>query len=178
MENIRIILLDGVSSSGKTSIAKHLHQSCSDHMIFRFSIDDYLHCFPNHILSEINKGIFIDRFDEIICKFHEMIRFLSTLYDLIVVDHVLRFPHWQKHLFDRVQRQFLLYVQVFCPLNELERREINRGDRKKGLARSQFKDVYKFQDYDLRVNTSTTSIQEAVNQILKYLNKSFDLDIS
>ncbi|MGM0640520.1 MAG: phosphotransferase-like protein, partial [Thermotogota bacterium] len=63
----------------------------------------------------------------------------------------------------------VFYVGVFCPLEELIRREEERGDRPKGLAEKQYKFVHKGIDYDVEVNTFYESIDECVSKILDAL---------
>ena len=55
-----------------------------------------------------------------------------------------------------------LCVGVYCPLDELERRELARGDRRPGYARSQYDLVHAHEPYDARVDTASQTTEEAV----------------
>ena len=61
------------------------------------------------------------------------------------------------------------YVAVRCPLEELERRERERGDRTLGTARGQHDLVHGWGPYDLEVDTSRQSPAECAGLILAYL---------
>ena len=56
-------------------------------------------------------------------------------------------------------------VGVFAPLDILEARERQRGDRLIGLARWQFDRVHKDMEYDLEVDTSSASPMECADMI-------------
>jgi len=56
-------------------------------------------------------------------------------------------------------------VGVYCPLEECERREIARGDRGVGYARSQFDVIFEHAPFDIDVDTFAMSIQEAADHI-------------
>ncbi len=65
-----------------------------------------------------------------------------------------------------------LCVGVYCPLEELERREITRGDRPSGYARSQVELVHTHAPYDAEVNTITQTTEEAISVIRTVLASS------
>jgi chloramphenicol 3-O phosphotransferase len=58
-----------------------------------------------------------------------------------------------------------LWVGVHCPLSVAEQRERDRGDRDIGMARGQFAVVHTFRDYDVEVDTSTASPAECADAI-------------
>ncbi len=62
-----------------------------------------------------------------------------------------------------------LCVGVYCPLEELERREAARGDRPSGYARSQVERVHTHAPYDAEINTATQSTEEAIGVIRNVL---------
>jgi chloramphenicol 3-O phosphotransferase len=55
-----------------------------------------------------------------------------------------------------------LCVGVYCSLEELERRELARGDRRPGYARSQYDLVHTHAPYDVHVDTASQTTPEAV----------------
>ena len=59
----------------------------------------------------------------------------------------------------------VVYVAVKCPLEELEKRELERGDRTIGLARSQFPEVDKFLRCDIEVDTRKYNAEECATLI-------------
>ena len=66
------------------------------------------------------------------------------------------------HTFDGLDA---VCIGVYCPLEELERREIARGDRPSGYARSQIELVHTHSPYDAEVNTVTQTTEDAMHTI-------------
>lgn len=58
---------------------------------------------------------------------------------------------------DRLVGLEVYYVGLFAPLDDLEQREKDRGDRLLGLARWQHDRVHKGISYDLEIDTSAHS---------------------
>ncbi len=56
-------------------------------------------------------------------------------------------------------------VGVYCSLEEAERREAARGDRRVGYARSHFDTVHAHAPYDLAVDAGLTSVYQGVQAI-------------
>lgn len=76
-------------------------------------------------------------------------------------------------VFDALFRPFeVMYVAVRCPLEELERRELARGDRSIGLARRQFAEVHQFLRYDVEVDTHAQNAKESVALIKQFINNA------
>jgi chloramphenicol 3-O phosphotransferase len=61
------------------------------------------------------------------------------------------------------------YVGVRCPLEELERRERERGDRTLGTARGQYGVVHSWGRYDIEVDTSRQTSRECAEAIVSFL---------
>jgi chloramphenicol 3-O phosphotransferase len=160
--------LDGASSSGKTALAEQLQRLSGTEVLFRLSVDDFLHCFPASFLQRACTSPGMELLHATLAKFHQTVVFAAGLHDAVVVDHVLQFPRWREDILALVDRDSLLYVQVFCPLPILETREKARGDRNVGLARCQFESVYSFEGYDIRIDTSTVSAQEGAEEVLRH----------
>lgn len=59
----------------------------------------------------------------------------------------------------------VMTVGMFAPLDILEERERQRGDRMIGLARWQFDRVHAGVDYDLQIDTSTATPEESAGRI-------------
>lgn len=62
-----------------------------------------------------------------------------------------------------------LCVGVYCPLDEMERRELARGDRRLGYARSQYDLVHTHAPYDVHVDTDLQTTDEAVTLVRRAL---------
>jgi len=72
---------------------------------------------------------------------------------------------WLRELAATLDGIDALCVGVYCPLDELERREMARGDRRPGYARSQFDLVHAHAPYDVHVDTGSQSAEQAVESI-------------
>ncbi len=72
---------------------------------------------------------------------------------------------WLVQLADTLDGIDALCVGVYCPLEEAERREIARGDRRAGYSRSQYDLVHTHAPYDAAVDTFAQTAAEAINAI-------------
>lgn len=63
----------------------------------------------------------------------------------------------------------VLWVGVHCPLEELERRERERRDRRHGTAHGQFDLVHNWRPYDLNLDTTALNPEECADQIMAAL---------
>ena len=84
-----------------------------------------------------------------------------------VVDHVLLTPEWADDLAARLAGHDVLWVGVRCPLDEVDRRERERGDRLVGQGRGIGATVHDHRTYDLEVDTSLLSAHEAADAVLR-----------
>lgn len=64
----------------------------------------------------------------------------------------------------------VLFVRVDCPLEELERREQQRGDRRPGQAREQIEKLHGPGVYDLTVDTYAQTLETGADQIIAALS--------
>ena len=76
---------------------------------------------------------------------------------------------WLLDLAETLEGIEALCVGVYCPLEELERREIARGDRKSGYARSHYDLVHMHAPYDVEIDTALQTREESVELIQKML---------
>jgi hypothetical protein len=128
-----------------------------------FSIDEFLPSLP--------PGFFAARASsdagwvEICRVFHRHL--VQDRPDEMAVEVMLPWPEARDDLFEWIGRDETHYVQLFCSLEELERREVERGDRRRGLARSHYDRVYAFRDYDQRIDSTTKSPAECARLIVE-----------
>ncbi len=165
----KIIFLNGTSSSGKTSIAKELLKLNS---YLYLSLDDAINNQPSEILKD--KDRFQEFFPKVISEFHKTIKKMADQNKSLVIDHILEKPEWYEECKKTLKDKLVTWVSVICPLEELEMREASRKDRTKGLAKFQYNFVYKGYIHDLRIDTLSTTSQEAAIKIESYAKrKSF-----
>ena len=86
-----------------------------------------------------------------------------------VVDHVLLTRAAADDLAIRLAGRDVLWVGVHCPLAEVDRRERERGDRLVGQGRGIAATVHDHRAYDVEVDTSLLSPQQAAAVVLDAL---------
>ncbi len=95
----------------------------------------------------------------------------------VIVDTVIENDKWFNECLDVFSDQPTLFIGVLCSKEELIRREQTRGDRKIGLAASQFSTVYCFDEYDLEVNTEDLNPIECAEKILSLIKSNKEYSV-
>jgi chloramphenicol 3-O phosphotransferase len=161
----QIIILNGTSSSGKSSIAIEL-QAILDHPYHHFAIDRFRSMGAGKTMSDDEFAVYFQR---TILGFHRAVAGFASVGNNVIVDYVLG-ERWRfadcKQVFAGYD---LVLVGVHCPLEELERREHERGNRGTGRAASQFPTVHADMSYDVEVDTGTASPRECAETIKNHL---------
>ena len=150
----KIILLNGASSAGKSSLAHALQQRL-DEPFWHWSIDHLLAAgvLPRERLARGDfawaalRPAFFD-------GFHRSLAALATGGNNLIVEHIVETQAWMGHLVDQLAPFDVFFVGVHCPLPELERRERERGDRRPGSAREDVATTHSFGEYDVEVDTT------------------------
>jgi chloramphenicol 3-O phosphotransferase len=168
----RIIALNGVSSSGKTTLARALQVSLPE-PYYLVQLDAFEDMIPERLLvggAVENTALTLSA-----KAMHTTLALLSANGVGVIADYVfLDAPGLSGWLRDCVETLYelpVLFVGVHCSLQELERRELQRGDRDVGQAKWQFPRVHTHTTYDLQVDTSECSIDECVRAITERLCK-------
>jgi chloramphenicol 3-O phosphotransferase len=162
----KIILLNGVSSSGKTTLGKALIEKLPD--FFYLGIDDF-DMLIEHIEDREN-GRLIPVETEYF--FHKTVAMFSDKGVNLVVDHILHDEFTRQHAITVLVDYPVLFVGVHCPLDELEKRERSRADRHPGQARQQLEFVHRNEVYDVEVDTAAESSELCADRIVAFLNSS------
>ncbi len=166
-----IVLLNGVSSAGKSSISTILQRTL-DEPYFQVSIDAFEQMLPERYDEE---GAFAweTLFPQMLAGFHRSLAALAGAGNRLLVDHVMVHREgWASTLADclDILAPFPVYfVGVHCRLEELERRERVRGDRFVGTVVRQFPRVHLHRLYDIEVDTTDASAQACAERILAHL---------
>lgn len=181
-----IVLLNGTSSSGKTSISMELKNQ-KEMPFHHLSIDDFFanyNDFIDNTFPDIEPTREVDDqvvaeilFDPIMSVYYATIKLFSEMGLNVIVDTVMdndkRFNEFHDLLFDHP----ILFVGVLCSREELTRREQVRGNRAIGLANSQFEKVYSFDEYDLGVNTEEMNPAECAEKILSFIKSNKEYSV-
>ncbi|WP_405932464.1 AAA family ATPase [Streptomyces sp. NBC_00827] len=160
-----VILLNGTSSSGKSSIAREL-LGVLDGTWFHMPVDVF-HSMRGG--SELADGDLQAEIDRTVKGFHRAVAGMAAGGNNVVVDHPLSRRWRLLDLLDLLVPEDTVLVGVRCPLPELERREAERGDRQRGLAAMQYDAVHSHELHDLDVDTSLQSPLECALRVRDFL---------
>jgi len=175
---VRIVLLNGVGSSGKSSIAKALQTKTAEPFLY-VAMDAFIDMLPESSWGHPD-GLAFETVQEdgkpsVIIKtgpvaeraFRGMrhgIAAMAAQGNNLIVDEVLLGS--EKAEYAELLSPFeVSMVGVFAPLEVLEARELQRGDRLIGLARWQYDRVHADMTYDLEVDTSRATPMECADLI-------------
>ena len=162
----RIIFLNGASCSGKTTIARAL-QKILDEPYLHLSADHILGMLPQRCRNVRNPENYRAIY-KAISGMHHAVAALAAAGNNVIVDTVLVNQDNLAECIFILAHFRVTFVGLFCPLEELERRERERDDRVAGMARSQVTQVHAHQVYDLEVDTSIESAQAIAAEIKAY----------
>ena len=161
--NGTIIILNGTSSSGKTSLVRAL-QDLLDEPFLDAGLDRFLWMLPARYLRPPLWDEVLGRAvsagpegHRLVSGMHQAIAALSRAGCNVVADHVLVEPRWLEECSLLFADLPAYLVGVRCPLAVLEERERQRKDRTLGQARAQFSRVHAHGLYDVEVDTSLLS---------------------
>jgi chloramphenicol 3-O phosphotransferase len=188
-----VILLNGISSSGKSSLASALQDIWSTPLLHvgvdtfitmlpaRFcgqgeEARDGLHFVPTQtqegIVVEIHQGDYAKRL------FRGMVGAVGALARAgndMIVDEVLFGDDLLRAYIRELLTQTVYFVAVTCPLEIVERREQERGDRFINSAKAQLPLVHgPTRQYDLEVDTSMDSPHQLASVVKSYIERTPD----
>lgn len=147
-----IVILNGPSSSGKTSTAKALQQLIPG--LFHVDLDVFEEMAPQQYFESANAELNRRRFNQMRECMHTFVKALASSGHKVVVDEVVNalampaliraFSGWNAWL-----------VGVHCSSAALRERERARGDRPLGLAEHQNATIHTDVRYDIEIDTTT-----------------------
>lgn len=162
MARYPILFLNGTSSSGKTTTAKAFQQLWHDPVLYA-SIDSFIFMFADHVLrnDEVRKHALWP----LISAFNRSLPHIADTGFPVVIDYVMETRAWLDECLTFLEPYDVFLIGVMCPLHELERREIARGDRQVGFARWQHDRVHRYGPYDLEIDTFGSSPEVCAGQL-------------
>jgi chloramphenicol 3-O phosphotransferase len=163
----RVILLNGASSSGKSTLARALQEALDE---------PFLHVSSDHLVAS---GMLPARRDRdgpfawrqmrprFFAGFHNCLPALAAAGNDLIVEHVIELAAWRELLARLLAGLDVFLVGVHCDLAELDRRERERGDRQIGEGRAHVETdlIHTFGPYDFEVDTTggvTSALAAAV----------------
>lgn len=185
-----VIILNGTSASGKTSIAKAFQAKRAEPWL-NIGIDNffvgvlpskfYLEDKPEHhsvfwgVASEDEQGklfklSFGDEGRKIIKGMHRAIAEYAKQGNNIIVDYITYEPEWREDFLKVLSGINIITIGVTAALPIIEQREKMRGTSPEGHARSVYYTVHNGWDYDLEINTDEITPSQAAERIDNYLS--------
>ena len=168
MEKGKIIFLNGVTSSGKTSIVEALQERR----------DQFFYVVANDLFQEMVGEQYLEEnywkyLSEVIILMYHTAKLYSDLGKNVLIDGILVErdeikPHYEQ-LMEIMKDSPLSIVEVYCPLDICKQRNIERGDRYESQSDEQAELMSKDIQYVMRVDTSVNSPAECAEQIVKTL---------
>lgn len=162
----KIIIINGPSSSGKTTLALALQKQL-DIPFLRFSFDLFI---DNKVLpsDRIKSGVFSwDSIRPSVFRgIHQCVPALATAGNNLIFDHIIETKSWLHNLIQLLAGLDVFFVGLHCSLPELERREIQRGNRRIGEARADFQTVHNVTAHDLELN-SENAVEDNVKLLIE-----------
>ncbi len=180
-----IIILNGVGSVGKSSTARAL-QAITVEPFLHVAMDTFLDMLPPAMLSHpdglifeaiqdqgrpsvaIKTGPILER---TLRGMRHAVAAMAAQGNNLIVDNVMTREGQDREYRALLSEFDVRLVGLFAPLDILEARERQRGDREIGLARWQYERVHRGKTYDLEIDTATTTPVENAELI----RSAFDL---
>jgi len=180
----RIILVNGTSSSGKSTIVKGLQKALPD-LWLEMGIDRFAYALPGRVAGEPTWPLLFPyvrpggRQDgpftiettplgqRFIAGVHGAAAAIAAAGINVTVDHVVLDGAWVGEM-DRLWAPFeVLRVGVRCPLEVVVERERSRENRTLGQAEAQFDVVHRWMTYDVEVDTSVLTPEACIARIIE-----------
>jgi chloramphenicol 3-O-phosphotransferase len=169
----KIVFLNGVSSSGKTTLALALQEK-SDDPCFIIAQDIFRKMWGRKYNEDSADNIY----NTTMSLMYKTIKLFADEGKNVIVDHLIFSDDFLasyngegtlKDVVNILSNYPVLFIHVTCSVEELRRREKARGDRKIGHAESQLEYLSPKDNYDLTIDTQATTTDEAVEMIIKSL---------
>jgi chloramphenicol 3-O phosphotransferase len=171
----RIIVLNGTSSSGKTTLAKHLQLLSSSEAFLHVSLDSFREMEPPGYWSAGAKDLWPLRVESLCRSMNAAAAAYARAGESVIVDHVLPDEGWSWMAQDFAGLR-VFFIGVHCDPAELLRREQARGDRPAGLAASQH-GLHRGRVYDFQVDTTSVGAQECAKALHRWLTGAADSEL-
>jgi chloramphenicol 3-O phosphotransferase len=167
-----IIILNGSSSSGKTTLLRALQNALPEPFIDA-GIDRFIWMLPKRYLDRPLWDDVLGLADtagetghRLVLGMHRCILALANCGNSVIADHVLVEPAWVRDAAALFADLPAYLICVRCPLDVLVERERARRDRTLGQAEKQYEKVHAHGIYDLEVDTSLNPPEECAAQII------------
>ncbi len=184
-----VIILNGPSSAGKSSIIKEFQAKQSIPWL-SIGIDNffvgvlppkfYLESKPEHyvvmhgIPSEDKDGKLFTlevgtEGQKVIKGMHQAIAAYANAGNNVIVDYIKYEQAWLADLREALHGINVIWIGVTASLETIQQREKKRGTSPEGHARSHYHTVHQGINYDLMLDTDKLTPERAADQIIKFI---------
>lgn len=167
-----IIVLNGASSSGKTTLARAMQSIWNAPLHhLQHQLDAFRAMEPPRYWDDWQRldQPSVERMLGGLCSaMHAAMREYSKHGLQVVFDTALTNPAARRRLIDDLVDVPVYLVGVHCSLPELVRRESVRGDKRSGLAASQADGIHRHMLYDYEVDTTERKPDEAACDLARW----------
>lgn len=180
--HVQVIVLNGGSSSGKSSIATCLQQQLEGTWM-TLGVDDLIRALSHGPTDTTGGGTLRfsadasisvgEAFHQAEAAWYQGVGAIARAGGAVIADEVfLEGGRSQGRLKAALHGLSVVWVGVHCDPDVAETREAQRGDRLRGQARDQAVRVHKGVRYDLVVDTTRTSPSQCAGKIVEWLTRS------
>lgn len=171
----QVLVLNGGSSSGKTSVAREL-QNILDGVWLRFGVDTLLEAVPTSLLDDGGLEVKADgevvvgaRFAAVEDRWMAGIARMVELGAFVVIeDNFVSGRGAQQRWRSALDRVSVGWVGIRCDPTRAAQRERARGDRPVGMAAKQALTVHEGISYDLEVDAGALAPEEVARLIRRH----------
>ena len=179
----KIIILNGTSSAGKTTLARALQQYFVKPYLLA-GIDKYVFMLPSKYLNQpLWSDVFTYDYEKdkisavrtgplghrLVSAMHHSVAAIAHSGFDVIVDHVILEQAWLSEMATLFSEFTIYFIGIRCPLAVVEQRERDRKDRTLGQAAAQFHTVHAGKTYDFEVDTSHGTPDESAQAIIDYI---------
>ena len=162
----KIILINGASSAGKSTLARAVQQQFPLpllHISFDLFIDGDILPWP-----QIRAGTFAWQTmrPTVFDGYFRCWAALAQAGNHLIIDHIVETEASLRYMLQLLAGIDVFFVALHCALDELERREEARGDRRSGDARTDLAIVHRHTRYDLELHSDKAIVEENVAQLI------------
>ena len=164
----KLIILEGPSGSGKSSLASALQESLLPAVWLSFSMDTLIYTLPPSVLHRCNAANDWSGVDgrAIGAAALRCLRALVECGNNVIFDLCLPSGNYANAFQADVRDLSPVTVGVRCEWQEIERRTLQRGDRSLEEAERSFKSQHLLERYDLVIDTTAMSAEAAAEECL------------
>ncbi|MGP0111192.1 MAG: chloramphenicol phosphotransferase CPT family protein [Acidimicrobiales bacterium] len=180
----RVMILNGGSSAGKTTLGRGLQSALSDTWLL-LGIDLLIWTLPPRMVNDakgltVHEGVIVrgDLFMSLYAGFQSAVATLArsgvnVLLDDLTLDGIADQQRWS----DALQGLDVLWVGVRCAPPIAAERESRRQSRLPGIARHQAESVHVGVRYDVEVDTGVLDLRESMSLIAESMGRRWSIPV-